>query len=171
MNVAPLAALLVGGAAVATSVLVGLSSSPTQAADPAKAPGPALGGGSAAMRSGPDTNPGHPIRLSGVVTGRITPGRPATLTVTVSNPNNQDVVVTSLTGSVTSVSSQVLAGRPPCSATWFTVGTFAGARTIAAKGSAEVAVPVALTDLPATNQDNCKGGTLQLAFTAQARQA
>jgi hypothetical protein len=116
-------------------------------------------------------NPGHAITLTGTVAGKISPHSPATLNITIDNPNNQDIVVTSVSGSITSVTSAGLADRPVCSAAWYSVGAFAGPLTINKNKSAQVSVPLTLTDLPSTNQDNCKGSTVQFSFTAQAQQA
>jgi hypothetical protein len=75
-----------------------------------------------------------------------------------------------VTGSITSVTTRGLAGLPACSASWFSVGASTTPTPIAKNKTGTVSVPVTLNDLP-VNQDNCKGSTVQLAFTAQARQA
>ncbi|MCW2674769.1 MAG: hypothetical protein JWP14_3358 [Frankiales bacterium] len=166
-------AILVSGA---TGVaIVQLATSPTSnAAQPSS---PTLGGGSASSsastngNNGNGSNPGHPITLTGTVTGKITLGTPTTLNITISNPNNQDIVVTSVTGAITSVTSAGLVGRPVCSSSWYTVGTFAGTKTILKNSNGLVTLPLALPDLTSTNQDNCKGSTVHFSFTAQAQQA
>jgi hypothetical protein len=164
-------AVLVSGA---TGVaIVQLATTPTSnAAQPSS---PALGGGNVSSNgnngNGGNGNPGHAITLTGAVVGKISLGTPATLTVTISNPNNQDIVVTSVTGAITSVTSAGLVGRPACSTSWYSVGTFTGAKNVAKNASGQVSVPLSLTNLPSTNQDNCKGSTVQFSFTAQAQQA
>lgn len=117
------------------------------------------------------SNPGHPLSVSGEVNGSVGPGTPATLVVTITNPNNQAVVLTSVGGAVTSVTSAGQAGKPACSVSWYHVGSFAGARTIARNSSTTVSLPVTFDDLPTVNQDNCKGAQYTFSFTAQARQA
>jgi hypothetical protein len=117
------------------------------------------------------SNPGHPITVTGAVVGKINLGSPATLNVTIANPNNQDILVTSVTGAITSVTSAGLTGRPACSSTWYSVGSFTGSKTITKNSSGQVTIPLTLTNLPSTNQDNCKGSTVHFSFTAQARQA
>ena len=114
---------------------------------------------------------GHTIAVTGVVSGSLGPGSPATLLVTITNPNNQDVVVTSVTASVTSVAPGALAGKPACSLSWYHVGSFSGSRTVAKNSSATIGLPLTFTDVPSTNQDNCKGASYTYSFTAQARQA
>lgn len=114
---------------------------------------------------------GHSITLVGSVIGRISPTTPATLSLTIQNPNDQEIVVTRVTGSVTSVTSAGFAGRPICVIGWYSVGSFTGTRSIGKHGSSVVSVPISLSNLPSTNQDNCKGSTLHFSFTAQARQA
>ena len=183
-----LTALGAGAALLVTSVVSGTvlalnsstsgsGSTTTPGSSASKSADPTLGGGAASSQgnngngNGPSTNPGHPINLTGSVTGRVAPGSPATLTVTIGNPNNQDIVVTSVTGTITSVTSLNLPGRPTCSPSWYSVGTFTGSKAIAKNKSGTISVPLALADLPATNQDNCKGSTVQFSFTAQAQQA
>jgi hypothetical protein len=170
-----LTALVAGGALVvasmvSTAVLELAGSAATKSPDATT-----LGGGSASAQgnngNGNPNSVGHTISLSGSVVGRVAPGSPATLTVTISNPNNQDIVVTSLTGTITSVTTLGLPGRPACSTSWYSVGTFTGSKAIAKNKSGTISVPLSLADLPSTNQDNCKGSTVQFAFTAQAQQA
>jgi hypothetical protein len=173
----PLAVLVTGAGQVASlgvaAVLTAGSSKPVA---------PALGGGAvtpdgaAVQGSGGGAsnnpgNPGHQIDVTGSVTGQLRPGTPATLTVTIANRNNQDIVVTSVTGTITSVTTLHAAGLPLCDASWYVVGTSTAPTPIAKNRTGTVVVPVTLNDLPSTNQDNCKGSTVQLSFTAQARQA
>ena len=174
MTTKPLTALVAGGALV----VVSLVSTATLQLSGASAPpprDPSLGGGSTTPGNKGNgnagaSNPGHPIGLSGTVVGHVAPGSPATLTVTINNPNNQDIIVTSLTGTITSVTTLGLPGRPACSPSWYSAGTFTGSKPIAKNTSGTVSVPLMLADLAATNQDNCKGSTVQFSFTAQARQ-
>ena len=116
-------------------------------------------------------SPGHAVNVTGVVSGAIAPGRPAVLNVTIDNPNNQDITVRSVSGRVTSVSTRGLSGLQPCSAAWFSVGSFTGAKVIGRNGSAVVSLPVTLTNLPLVNQDNCKNVSYSFAFTATAEGA
>jgi hypothetical protein len=115
--------------------------------------------------------PGHAIKVSGAVTGEVGPGRPATLVVTIRNPNNQDILVTSVTGKVTTVATGSDATKQACQVSWYSIGSFAGSQRIARNSTAAVSLPVTLADLPGTNQDNCKGASYTFTFQAQARQA
>jgi hypothetical protein len=176
------AAVWLSGAAVAMSAAgLGVYKLTAGSTAPASQPSsPTQGGGTITQGNGNNGNgngnsgngnPGHAITLTGTVVGKISPNSPAALNITIDNPNNQDIVVTSVSGSITSVTSAGLVGRPPCSADWYSVGTFTGPKTIAKNKSAQVSVPLTLTDLPSTNQDNCKGSTVQFSFAAQAQQA
>lgn len=116
-------------------------------------------------------NAGHAITVSGVVQGQVAPGRSATLVVTISNPNNQDILVTSVTGSVTSVTTGHQAGKPACSTSWYQVGSFSGSLRIAKNANGVISLPVTFLNSPNVNQDNCKGAQYTFSFTAEARQA
>lgn len=120
---------------------------------------------------GTNQPPGKAVTVSGSVVGKIGLGSPATLNVTVDNPNNQALVITKVMGTITSVTSAGQAGKPACSAAWYSVGTFTGSKALPKNGSAIVAVPLTLTPLSSTNQDNCKGSTVTFAFSATAEQA
>lgn len=114
---------------------------------------------------------GHTLTVTAVMAGQVGPGSPASLLVTITNPNSQAVEVTSVSGTVTSVTTGTLSGQVACSASWYHVTPFTGSRTVARNGSTVVALPVTFDNSPATNQDNCKGATFTYSFTAQARQA
>jgi len=117
------------------------------------------------------SNNGHPLTVSGQVTGSVGPGSPASLVITIANPNNQDVLVTSVTGAITSVTTGSQAGKPSCSVSWYHVGSFSGSKAIAKNASGTVSLPVTFDDLSNVNQDNCKGAHYTYSFTVQARQA
>lgn len=124
--------------------------------------------GGPSSAGGNTSNPGHDITLTGAVSGTLRPGSPATLNVTITNPNNQDIIVTSVTGNITSVSTGNRVGLPSCDAAWFHVGTFTGPKKIAKNKSGSVTVPLFLDNLN-VNQDNCMGATVQFSFAAQAQ--
>jgi hypothetical protein len=121
--------------------------------------------------NGSGGNQGHSLDVSGTVVGSVGPGSSAQLVLTISNPNNQDVLLTSVSGNVTSVTSAGIAGKPVCSASWYHVGSFSGSRTIVKGASTTIQLPVTFDDLASTNQDNCKRARYTYSFTAQARQA
>ena len=132
---------------------------------------PTLGGGSVTNNGNKGSNSGHAITLSGDVVGTVGLDSPATLNVTISNPNNQDIVVTRVTGTITSVTTAGIDGLPVCSSSWYSVGTFDGTQPIAKNSSGVVSVPIVLSDVASTNQDNCKGAAVSFTFSAEARQA
>jgi hypothetical protein len=143
--------------------------SPTPSTDPsASLAAPQAAGGNGQGNGG---NQGHPITLSGVVQGQVAPGGTAPLVVTIANQNNQDILVTSVTGSVTSVTSAGQTGKPACSTSWYRVGSFAGSLRVHKNASGTVMLPVSFLNAPAVNQDNCKGARYTFSFTAQATQA
>jgi hypothetical protein len=145
----------------------------TAAAKPSPAPSSdSFGGGntSNANGNGSNGNNGHAINVTGAVAGLLYPGRPSTLNVSVQNPNNQDIVVTSVTASITAVGSRGTVGLPSCNKSWFSVGSYAGSRTVAKNASSVFALPLTLTNL-SVNQDNCKGVSYSFAFTANAQGA
>ena len=115
--------------------------------------------------------PGHAITVTAVLTGQLGPGSPASLRVTITNPNSQAVEVTSVSGAITSVVTGTLPGRMACSASWYHVEPFTGSQPVARNGSITVPLRVTFDDVPTTNQDNCKGARFTYSFTAQARQA
>jgi hypothetical protein len=177
-------ALWVSGGLVTTAVVGGIVAYKASSSSPVSSTTtPTNGGGTISAGSNSsagsngngngngNSNGGHPITLTGAVAGKLVLGSPSTVTVTVNNPNNQDIAVTSVTGAITSVTSAGLAGRPVCSASWYNVGSFTGTKTIAKNTNGQFSIPVTLANLPSTNQDNCKGSTVRLNFTAQAQQA
>ena len=101
----------------------------------------------------------------------IAPGRPGTVTVLVTNPNNQVVSLTSLTGTVTGVSTGTRVGLPNCNKAWIVLGSWSGTKLVGANGSTTVQMPVSFTDVASVNQDNCKGATYQFSFVVNGQQA
>ena len=115
--------------------------------------------------------PGKALTTSVVSSTPVAPGRAGSVTVKVTNPNNQAAVITSLTGSVTNVGSGTRPGLATCDKSWLTLGSFSGNRSVAANSSTLVTVPVTFTNLGTTNQDNCKGVTYTFSFTVMGQQA
>lgn len=128
------------------------------------------GNGNGNGNAGSNQPPGKAVTVTGAVVGTIKLGAPATLNVTVKNPNNQDMSITQVTGTITSVTSAGIAGRPVCDKSWYSVGTFTGSKSLPKNGSAVVAVPLTL-NTTTINQDNCKGQTVQFSFKATAEGA
>lgn len=130
-----------------------------------------VGNGNGGPSSGNNSSPGKALTTSVVGSTPVAPGQAGSVTVKVTNPNNQAVVVTSLTGTVTGVGSGTRPGLVRCDKSWITLGSFSGSQPVAANASTLVTVPVTFTDLGATDQDNCKGVTYTFSFTVTGRQA
>lgn len=120
--------------------------------------------------------PGKSLTVVGATaSGRLGPGVQDTVLVTVSNPNSSDVLVTRVTGTVTSVTE--VAGRSwlpdavPCDAAWYRLQDFTGSQRIAGRGTGQVPMTVRFDSRPGTNQDRCKGATYRFSVTAYADQA
>ncbi len=135
------------------------------------------GGGNNGNSGGP--NPGHSIVLDGSVSGDLAPGAPLTLSVHVSNPNNQDIRVTDVSVTVgTPTKTDDTTGEtttvPTCDTTWVSVEHYskpaATGQLVPKHTTRDVALDIELTDEP-VNQDACKGVMFPLSFSATAVQA
>jgi hypothetical protein len=80
----------------------------------------------------------------------------------VANPNTFAVPITSFVTSVAVDANHA----PACKAEWYAVQLSTTPTSVAANGSASFAGTVKLTDLPATNQDACKGASITVTYTA-----
>lgn len=105
------------------------------------------------------------LAVRGRVVGALAPGRTTSLVVTVDNPLDSTVLVTAVAGRVTAVSPAA------CRRDWYRVGSFTGARRVAAGGSADLVLPITLTDLATHNQDACKGARYRFTVDVSGRQA
>lgn len=114
--------------------------------------------------------------ISGNLGTQLTPGATVPLNLSIANPNNRSLALTSLSVSVTGVTrtQSAVTAALPCTASEYVVTNYAG--------SYPLAVPVGSSSLeslhidPARwpkiamldttlNQDGCKGATLQLAYS------
>jgi len=125
--------------------------------------------GGATPSPGGTAAPGRPagsFTISGRVDGLL-PGRPATLPLTVTNPNPWPIQVLTLDVGVNAPPGS------PCPPGTVAAGRYAfgdGAPVVAApaRGSVVVAVPVELADSATQDQDGCRGTTLPLTLTGTA---
>jgi hypothetical protein len=101
----------------------------------------------------------------------IYPGRTGTLTLRVDNTNQQDVVLTSVTSAVTSVTTGTKTGIPACNKSWFQIGGLVGTALVNGRSARTITVPVTMVNTSNVNQDNCKGVTYTFSFTVNGRQA
>jgi uncharacterized membrane protein len=113
--------------------------------------------------------------ISGDLIGQLAPGATQALALSVQNPNDFPLHVTNLT-----VSDPPTIDKPGCLPSWFTVSQFSGSyanvvvpakstRTLTALGVAQTELPqVAMTDDPTTDQEDCKGATLEFSYSGSA---
>jgi hypothetical protein len=134
-------------------------------------PGGGNNGNGAGNGAGAVTPPGKSLVVSGAATSVLAPGVPATLTVTVTNPNKQAVNVVSASATIDSVDTKGLTGLPTCDPNWITVAPFSGSEPLAAGATITIPLTVTFSNLSDVNQDNCKGVSYAFTATATARQA
>lgn len=130
------------------------------------------GNSGAGVGNGASSGSGSPGKaLTATVQGvtDIAPGRNGTVTVVVSNPNNQAVNVTRVAGSVTSVTSGTRSGLLACDPEWILLDEFNGSTVIGKNATGTVTMPVRF-DNKSINQDNCKGVTYSFSFTVFGQQ-
>lgn len=123
------------------------------------------------VATGPDLAARKKLALSAkVLQGPLVPGVRRPLKVTMSNPFNERVKVTSVT---------VAVGKPAavgCQRTWVVTKGFQASKkkkaiVIAPHRRATVMLSVTLKNLPTVNQDACKSTRIPLKLRAVARQA
>jgi hypothetical protein len=109
------------------------------------------------------------VNQTSSVTNLFPGATPVTLSGTFDNPNSGKVYVHGVTGSVHTFSSQTDATKPACTQADFAI---AGTATVNAEVPAGNGVgswsglTVQLTDNASANQDNCKGLTVTIDYTA-----
>jgi hypothetical protein len=177
-------ALAAWGSGALVTVVVGatVAAQLGATAGPVASPGQASGQAVAAAKADPKdkdepkaTSPADPpsktLTVTYSVMGKVAPGVPATLALTIQNPNSQAVLLRSVSGTVTSVSAGSNPALPACDQAWFAIGSLTGrSDRINRDQSTTVQVPVTFTNLP-INQDNCKNATYSFTFSAAADQA
>lgn len=109
------------------------------------------------------------VNQTNTVTGLYPGGTAAALSGNFTNPNASAVTISSITASVSSVSNGASDGsKPACTAADFSIGGSFGGTTVPA-GPGTVGSWSGLTIQllnTAANQDNCKGATANIAYTA-----
>jgi hypothetical protein len=118
------------------------------------------------------------VRISGIPSGRLTPGLSAFLDLVLTNPNAFPVTVRSLIVQVQTISAPRANLALPCSAQDFTVAQFSGGglRLRAASTTSLGHLGVAQTLWPrvsmadrTVDQDGCKGASLTLDYRGVGR--
>ena len=118
--------------------------------------------------------------ISGNVPGTLSPGTSAGLNLQISNPINKPLSLTNLSVAVAGVtrSAASVAANLPCTAADFAVTQYSGPYPLAvpATGGSLQGLNVAQTAWPrvgmldtSTNQDGCKGATLQLSYSGSGQ--
>lgn len=118
--------------------------------------------------------------ISGNVPGTLSPGTSAGLNLQISNPINKPLSLTNLSVAVAGVtrSAAAVAANLPCTPADFTVTQYSGPYPLAvpATGGSLQGLNVAQTAWPrvgmldtSTNQDGCKGATLQLSYSGSGQ--
>ncbi|VXC56930.1 COG1470 family protein [Arthrobacter sp. 8AJ] len=118
--------------------------------------------------------------ITGNVPGTLSPGTSAGLNLQISNPVNKPLSLTNLSVAVTGVtrSAAAVASNLPCTPADFTVTQYSGPYPLAipATGGSLQGLNVAQTAWPrvgmldtSTNQDGCKGATLQLSYSGSGQ--
>jgi hypothetical protein len=88
--------------------------------------------------------------------GLVPGGEVSTITGTITNPNPFPVPINTITATPT-------VGASGCQASWFTVSGLSAPATVPANNSVTFSGSIRMTD-SGTNQDACKGVTVNLAF-------
>jgi hypothetical protein len=120
-------------------------------------------------RATPATTSGQPFTISGGFGGLLYPGRSAVLAVTVTNPNGDPILVTSLTVTIQAGSTKPGCDGPANLQVTQSNASAANPLSVPAHGSVTLpagsvtAPQLLMRNLP-TNQDACKGATFSFAY-------
>jgi hypothetical protein len=112
------------------------------------------------------------------VEGPLQPGEPRPIDLQITNPNTSQLVVNSLTASVSAISAPQATASLTCTLSDFSVQAFSGALPLTVPASstrslAELGVPTAqwpqisIINLP-TNQDGCRSASVTLSYGGTA---
>lgn len=169
-----LSALGVAATATVMTVQLATASTATSSQQPIGGTSSAAGStGSAAGSQGkggppasvPPAPQGHKIGVSWTLNKPLNLGaQDVVIQTSLANDENQDMVVTSLSGVVKSVD------KAGCDPTWLTITPFNGTKTVFKTSVGQLDLPIVLDDR-SDNQDACKDAHFQITVTAQARQA
>jgi hypothetical protein len=181
--------LLIVSVGASTALLVNTASAvPKPTKPPTTSPGNGQGGGNNGNGVGNGTSGASPASKSlqiarasktptgqdvPVLDGALTPGASGTLTLNVTNPENQRVKLTLLKGETTGVTTKTPSVAPDaCSPGWFVFDPYTvPAGTYLLPGETkQLSLTVRMDNKP-VNQDNCQGQTYSFTFTATADQA
>jgi hypothetical protein len=116
---------------------------------------------------------GKPFTVTGNASGPLAPGVSRTLAITVTNPNNVAIEVTSLTASVAAGSSK--AGCDGPTNLQLTQSNISSSNALSIPANGHVALPASAITAPvvqmrdlSTNQDACKGASFSFTYSGSA---
>ena len=152
---------------------------------PVATPSPTGGdvGGTGGSGVGAGSGTGHGVGgsafgITGDVSGPLQPGDAAPIDLTISNPNDRPIRVTSLSVAIASVTAPHATVANPCGVSDFAVAQLPGAasftipahssRTLATLGLAPAQMPSLSMINSVANQDGCKGATVRLSYGGTA---
>ncbi len=122
-------------------------------------------GGTGSGTATAGTNTPFNITQDAAITGLVL-GVPQTVNFTVANPAGFAQYLTGVSASVVPFTAQADATKPACTAGDFTVSTPSIASGDINAGGTRGGTTVLTLVNKATNQDNCKGASISLAYTA-----
>ncbi|HMA47372.1 MAG TPA: hypothetical protein VKP11_09255 [Frankiaceae bacterium] len=119
-----------------------------------------------------------PFGIAGDIGSLLQPGETAPLDLTLTNPNDRPIRVTSLSVAIATVTAPHASVARPCGVADFVVAQLPGAasftipahssRTLTALGLAPSSMPSLSMVNSAANQDGCKGATVGLSYGGTA---
>ncbi len=130
-----------------------------------------------ATRSNTQTDP-HAFTIASSIVSGISPGKPLTFAVVVSNPSAQAMKLLTLSTTVTLQPAPRASGpsAPTCEVSKLTVAAYNSATrgapqyVVPGRGTATVPLTITLADT-STNQDGCKNRKFTLTYAGTAEQA
>jgi hypothetical protein len=124
---------------------------------------------------------GKDFSISGNLTGLLSPGASLPLDLSLTNPNKKQISISNLTVTLTSVvrTAAMIAANKPCSLADYSVLQYTGGYPLTLAGSSTAKLSqlqVAASVMPhilmrdtSSNQDGCKGATVNLAYSGSGQ--
>jgi hypothetical protein len=129
------------------------------------------GNGNSATNGNTAGSQGKAFAISGALSG-LTPGATGHLMVSVTNPNNQDMKITSLSATLLSVTKAANAPTGTCASSAFTVGAYVGSYFTVTKNTTRSSSPGYIPVTLSHNAPNaCQGATFNLSYSGTGSQA
>ncbi|HEU5270428.1 MAG TPA: hypothetical protein VFU36_10945 [Jatrophihabitans sp.] len=124
---------------------------------------------------------GKAFTIAGNLAGQLSPGATLPLDLSLTNPNKKQISITNLTVTISGVvrTPAMIAANKPCTVADYAVTQYAGGYPLTVPGSAtaslsQLSVPAAamphiLMRDTTSNQDGCKGATVNLAYSGSGQ--